>query len=170
MVGYKKPSNKILVAGNPLVQELKIETATNMYPGRTVIKGTNDDDIVVGTAPAGKSFEKIIGVLGYEQCRDPDKPADVDTIYAAGAWVPVLSGPCIVVGRLASGESVVKGDLLIPAANGELALMPDKDLNATFADTEVELELAQAKSVIAVAEETVDASAAAKDIMMRLIR
>lgn len=170
MVGYIKPTNKILVAGTPLVQELKIKTVATMYPGRLVQKDTTDSGIKVAVAPAGKAFSKVIGILGYEQASDKYKPATVDTIYKVNDFVPVLSGGCVVVGSLASGNTVVKGDLLIPAAAGEVALMPDKDLNATFSDTEAELELAQAKSVIAVAEESVDASGGAKDIMMRLIR
>jgi hypothetical protein len=166
-VGYQKPSNSILVAGNPLVQYLKVETATNMYPGRHVIKGTNDDDIVVGTAAAGKSFAKTVGWLGYEHTIKKHRPATVDTIYAGDEQAAVLSGPIVIVARLKSGESVVKGDRLYAQANGEVALLPDGDLNATFSDTEVEAELAYAKSVIAIAEETVDASGGAADIMVR---
>jgi len=51
----KKPSGRIVAVGDPLVDELKVETATNMYPGRLVKKGTNDDDIVVCDA-SGKPW------------------------------------------------------------------------------------------------------------------
>lgn len=170
MVGYKKPSNKIIVAGEPLVQELKIETVANMYPGRLVVKGTTDADIVVAGAPVGKAFTKVIGVLGYEQAHDAVKPTTVDTIYKILDFVPVLSGSIVVVGSLKDGETVVKGDLLVPAANGEVALMPDFDLNATVSDTEIEVELAMAKSVIAVAEEGKAASGSSEDLIMRMIR
>jgi hypothetical protein len=48
--GYVKPSNSIVVAGSPVIQTMKVETATSMYPGRFVIKGTNSDDAIVATA------------------------------------------------------------------------------------------------------------------------
>lgn len=146
-VGYgPKPSNSILVAGYPLIQILKVETATNMYPGRLVKKGTNDDDIVVNTA-AGAA----IGWLGYEQTIKKYRPDDVDTIYAVNDQAAVLhGGGFVIVGRLASGQSVSKGDRLMAAANGELS-------GGTVGTDEI----------VAIAEETVDASAAAKDIMVR---
>ncbi len=142
--GFKKPNNKIVAAGEPLVQELKVETATNMYPGRLVKKGTNDDDIVVNTANGA-----AVGWLGYEQTNPQYKPANVDTAYSAGDYVAVLNGGgFVIVGRLASGQSVDKGDKLEAAANGELTAL-------------------SSGTMVAIAEETVDASAAAKDIMVR---
>lgn len=170
MVGFLKPDNKILVAGNPLVQELKVETATNMYPGRLVKKGTNDDDIVVGTAGAD-----VIGFLGYEQCRDSDKPANVDTAYAAGAWAPVLSGGgFIIVARLANGENVSKGARLVAAANGELKeasalAVPSGGTTVTSDKAQPDISGAVGSEgvVVAIAEESVDASGGAADIMVR---
>ena len=75
-LGLRKPTNKIVAAGKPLVQELNVETATNVYPGRLVKKGTNDNDIVV--CGAG---ENCIGWAGYEQVTNAGyMPTDVDTI------------------------------------------------------------------------------------------
>jgi len=45
--GLTKPTNQIVVAGDPRAEIYKVETATNMYAGRLVIKGTNDDDVIV---------------------------------------------------------------------------------------------------------------------------
>ena len=158
MAGYKKPSNKILVAGSPLIQELKIENATNTYPGRFVKKGTNDDDIVV----CGVN-EKFIGVLGYEQAPGRYQPSDVDTAYQAGDYAPVLSGPIIVVARLANGQNVVKGEKLAVAADGELTSTEDSyDIDEGGASTH------SIERVAAIAEESVDASGGAEDIMVRL--
>lgn len=150
--GYQKPTNKILVAGNPLKQELKVETATNMYPGRLVTKGTNDDDIIVNTASTA-----VIGWLGYEQITNPGfQPDTVDTIYAANAQAPVLSGGnFVIVGRLASGQSVAKDAKLIAAAAGELTAAVNDTLDAS------------SNFPVAIAEETVNASGGAADIMVR---
>jgi hypothetical protein len=114
-LGIRKPGNAILAAGTPMVTQKKVETATNMYPGRLVKKGTNDDDVVVNTA-AGACY----GWLGYEQCMDAaSMPADVDTIYEANAQAPVLfGGHFVVVGCLTTSQTIVAGDRLVAAANG----------------------------------------------------
>ena len=117
-LGLRKPTNEIVAAGKPLVMELNVETATKVYPGRLVKKGTNDNDIVV--CGAG---EKCIGWAGYEQVTNAGfMPADVDTIYAAGAQAPVLyGGGFVVVASLAESNTIVKGDRLVAAANGEVS-------------------------------------------------
>jgi len=168
--GFRKPNNKIVVAGNPLVQELKVETATNMYPGRLVKKGTNDDDIVVCGAT-----DKPIGFLGYEQSHAAYRPTNVDTAYSAGDRAPVLcGGNFVVVARLANGENVSKGDWLVPAANGELkaasALTVDSGgvaVTSTAANGAIISGEVGDNIVVAIAEESVNATAGAADIMVR---
>lgn len=117
MVGYKKPTNKIVVAGTPLVQELKVETATNMYAGRLVKKGTNDDDVVIVAA----ATDPVIGWLGFEHTSPNYQPASPTTIYAQNDNAAVLSGGIVIVSQLASGQTCVKGDRLVMAAAGLLA-------------------------------------------------
>ncbi len=142
--GIIKPANKIVAGGSPLSQELRVETATNMYPGRLVKKGTTDYDIVVNTAGGD-----AIGWLGYEQCNPAFMPYNIDSLYEAGASAPVLNGRgSYIVGRLASGQSVVKGDALEAAANGELTALTTGTL-------------------VAIAEQTLNASTAAADIVVR---
>lgn len=145
-VGYgPKPSNQILVAGTPLVQILKVETATNMYPGRLVKKGTNDDDVVVNDGSTA------IGWLGYERTIKKYRPSTVDTIYAGDEQAAVLHGNhFVIVGSLAVGANVSKGARLKAVAAGQLS-------GGTVGSDEI----------VAIAEESVDASAAAKDIMVR---
>jgi len=112
-LGIQKPTNRIVAAGEPIVIQQNVETATNMYPGRLVIKGTNDNDIAVCGA-AGIST----GWLGYEQV-GTGMPTTIDTIYAAGAQAPVLmGGGFVVVGYLAQSQTIVKGDRLVAAAGG----------------------------------------------------
>jgi len=148
--GHIKPINKIVAAGTPLVQELKVETATNMYPGRLVEKGTGDDDVVVSTSTDG---DAIVGWLGYEQTAPVFRPSTPDTIYEADDMAAVLNGGgFIIVARLANGSSVAKGEALTSAAAGEV-------VSATIGTNQV----------IAYAEETVNASGGAADIMVRSV-
>ncbi len=164
-----KPTNKIVVAGEPLVQIMEVETAgTNMLPGRLVVKGTGDHDAAAAGAPAIKAWVKVIGWLGYEHTIKKHRPATVDTVYATAAQAAVLSGGgFVIVASLPAGQTIVKGDKLIPAANGQLVILPNFDLNATFNNAEVELELAEAKSIVAIAEESVTSGGASADIMVR---
>ena len=155
-------------------QTLKVENATNMYPGRLVKKGTNDDDIVVNTA-AGNA----VGWLGYEQTTKKHRPATVDTIYLINAQAVILNGGgFVIVARLASGESVAKGAPLVDAANGELKAASAGTVTIASGSTTVLSDKAQPDEAVvgsygdqgpvkAYAEETVDASGGAKDIMVR---
>lgn len=147
--GLVKPVNKIVAAGEPLVQELKVEAATNMYPGRMVKGGTADDDVVVTSATNGD----FVGFLGFEQTAPSMRPSTPDTIYVIGDKAAVLNGGgFVIVGRLASGQSVGKGDPLAAAADGELTA-------ATIGT----------HTVVAYAAETVNATSAAADIMVRSV-
>lgn len=115
--GVNPPNNMICFDGFPLVQELKIETATNMYPGRFVIKGTNDDDVIVADG-----VTQPIGVLGYEQCNPAMRPDSITGIYTAGAFAPVIKGPTFIKSPsgLALGGSAAKGDYLISWSDGKV--------------------------------------------------
>lgn len=147
--GQIKPINKIVAAGTPLVQELKVESATNMYPGRLVKKGTADDDVVISDSTTGAA---IVGWLGYEHTAPVYRPATPDTIYEAGAQAAVINGPMVIVALLANGQNVAKGAELTAAADGELTA-------ATIGT----------HRVVAYAEESVNAGAGAADIMVRSV-
>lgn len=148
--GHIKPVHKIIAAGKPLVQELKVENATNMYPGRLVKKGTADDDVVVSDGTDGGD---IVGFLGYEQTAPVFRPSTVDTIYVINDQAAVLNGGgFVIVARLASGQTITKDDELTGAADGEVTA-------ATIGTNKV----------IAYAEESVDAAGSALDIMVRSV-
>lgn len=144
-MALQHPTGAIVDQGVPLVDQYKIKTVANCYPGRLVIVDTTDNQLAISGA-AGI----VVGWLGYEQAGMNYKPDTVDTIYAVNDMVPVLyGGHFSIVGRLASGQSVAAGDLLKTAANGELT--------AATAGTD---------DVVASARETVDASGAAADILV----
>ena len=120
--GFVAPDNKIIAyAPNTiLIQEEKAE-ATTIKPGMVVMKGTNDDDVVICDGVTKSPF----GVAGYEQsflgaasCTS-NRPANVDTAYDKDARVPVLGGGGFVaMMHLAPGVGTVKGDLLASWGDG----------------------------------------------------
>ena len=148
--GHIKPINKIVAAGTPLVQELKVETATTMYPGRLVQKGTNDDDIIVADSAVGND---LAGWLGYEQTAPAFRPSTPDTIYAQNDMAAVLNGgDFVIVACLATSQTITKGEALTSAAAGQLVT---SDLTA--------------ENVVAYAEESVTTTDAIADIMVRSV-
>ena len=120
--GFVEPDNKIIAyAPNTiLIQEEKAEAAT-IKPGMIVMKGTNDDDVVICDGVSKAPF----GVAGFEQSflgaasSTSNRPANVKTAYAPGARVPVLGGGGFVAMlTLAPGVGTVKGDLLASWGGG----------------------------------------------------
>lgn len=164
-----QPSGKIVALGEPLVDELNVETATNMYPGRLVKKGTNDNDIVV--CGAG---EKPVGWLGWEHAPGPDRPATLATAYGADDRAPVLYGGHFVIkAKLASGQNVSKGDWLVPAADGMVAaasaLTVDSggtSVTSTAANGAIISGDVGDNIIVGIAMESVNASSGAKDILV----
>ena len=112
-----KPTNAIVLdSQNMHIITMKVETATSMYAGRLVMKGTNDDDAIVNTG------DTAIGWLGYEQTTKKHRPATVDTIYAEDAQAAILWGPgMLLVASLAGGVTAVPGTPLKAVAAGELS-------------------------------------------------
>jgi len=118
-IGFPQATNKVYIGGSDeLKQRLKIETATNCNPGRLVTKGTNDDDLIVGTA-----ITPPLGWLDYETANYEHKPASLTTAYEAADEPWVLHGPrrLFITDGLAAGFSVQKGDLLCNWAAGQMA-------------------------------------------------
>ena len=169
-----QPANSILLDGDPMLETLKVEVATNMFGGRLVTRGTNDDDIVV----AGANATSLKGWLSYEHTHKNDRPATVDTIYAINAQAVVLSGGHFrLLATLAAGENVTQGQYLVSAAagmvqlasaltvtiaNGTIAVLSDK-----AQPDEVAIGAYGSEGVIvARAAQSVDATLAAADIIV----
>ena len=114
------PTNAIVVSGAPNIQYMKVGTSTQYFlPGRLVTRVTDDGTIAVCGAGGVAT-----GVLGYEQATKTDRPATRATVYATNARAPVLTkgGGTMVLLYLAQSQTVVKGNKLVPAANGMVAL------------------------------------------------
>ena len=120
--GFVEPDNKVIAyaPNTVLIQEEKAEAAT-IKPGMVVMKGTNDDDVVICDGVTKAPF----GVAGYEQSflgaasSTSNRPANVATAFASAARVPVLGGGGFVaMMHLAPGVTTVKGDLLASWGGG----------------------------------------------------
>ena len=125
MFGYIQPTNKLIAYAQTEVpmQELYAEVAT-IKPAHLVMRGTTDSDILLATMET----KPPLGIAGYEQsflgCASytSQRPATIDTAYANGAKVPVLSGTNFVLPlRLAANFAVVKGDRLCSFTDGTVA-------------------------------------------------
>jgi len=176
MVGYTKPTNKIVVAGNPLVQEQVVQTATNMIPGRLCKKGTAVNQVVVNTVG-----NTPLGWIGYEQTQA--KYIDAHTIataYSANDVIAVLNGGgFVIIGCMANGQNCTKGVLLGAAADGELtaaaaitATIPAGNTTVCTGTSSVPIVTVTGHYpplglVVGIAEELIDASGAACTGMVR---
>ena len=111
--GLVKPSNQVVVAGNPLKVEMEIgaNASTDCLPGRLVIFDTVDFTVVAASAKA----DNVVGFLGSAS----DKLEA--TQYAAGDEVQVIMGECIAKLLLLASENVARGDPLVAANNGKVA-------------------------------------------------
>lgn len=169
------PTNKIIAQGKPpIVQQLSVESGTNMYPGRLAITGTATTQCSVGGA-AGD----VIGWVGYEQAGAIYTDAHtVDTIFVTGDEVPILSGGGFIINaRLANGQNVAKGARLVAAASGELTVATAAAMAIAAGSTAVTSDKAQPDEavsgsagaqgiVVAIAMQTVNASGGAADILV----
>jgi hypothetical protein len=119
---YVMPANAILVNGVPLRHEWEAAPGSAILPGDLVEFNTNyctHGEAKIKEAAA--LSELVLGVADVE----PWHPKTV--AYDAGDNVKVISGNIVVVLRLAAGNDVVCGDLLKPAASGEVQILDCED-------------------------------------------
>jgi hypothetical protein len=166
---FGKPSNKILVAGQPLVEECVAEGAT-IKPGLFLKKGTADYQVVL-TADGEKN---PVGVADY------DPRYKISDAFSDKHSVRVLKGAIVVVATLLTGNNAVKGQPLVCAADGKVKLAADISVSVPAGSTNVTSDAAQPDLteigsippygvIVGFAEESIDASAADKPIMVRLV-
>ena len=151
---FVKPSNKILVGGTPLSEELLTEGAS-VKPGLFVKKGSGDHQVGL----AGDKARNVLGVVDYD-ARYPIADA-----FPNKHPVRVLKGNIVVVCTLKSGQNVAKGARLMAAANGEL----QEIMTQTVDESGTGSYTLYFDLLVWYAEESVDASGGAKPIMVRLV-
>lgn len=159
LTGYQTPNFKIVMGGNPLIQRLNVETATNMYPGRLVIKGTNDSDIIVADGVSSP-----LGWLGYEQPGD-NPPDNITSLYSVGAEAPVISGAGRLLqmpAGLAAKTTAVKTDVLLSWGDGKV--VPGSWLGGRLG-----VRIPFSKSTTEVSTVTLPAGAVVRDVIIKAV-
>lgn len=117
--GYTTPTDRIIVAGEaPIKTPHNVGVATNMYPGRLVVRENSDYDIKVsdGILP-------VRGFLGYEDASPLFRPANLTTLYAVDTEAPVIRGggfTTFIPTGLAAGTVAAQGDLLASWSGGQV--------------------------------------------------
>ena len=157
---------KVVIAGNPVIEELTAE-GTGVKPGRLVKKGTAATQVVVVAA----ATDKPSGWVGWdgEGAHPGASPATRDTAYTAAKKAPVIYGPgAILVGKLASGQNVTKDTPLVPAADGELAAAATMSHTGSSGHIGATLggSFPPGGMIVALAKEDKDASGGALDIIV----
>ena len=110
------PTGAIVVGGkNKTVSTKKIETVANVYPGRLLMKGTNDDDVVV----CDGSTAAPCGWAEYLDTTKKYRPATIATIYVVNDLIAQINGPGMrLMAKLGDSAVVTVGMLLTSAAAG----------------------------------------------------
>ena len=157
---------KVVIAGNPVIEELTAE-GTGVKPGRLVKKGTAATQVVIIAA----ATDKPSGWVGWdgEGAHPGASPATRDTAYTAAKKAPVIYGPgAILVGKLASGQNVSKDTPLIPAADGELQAASNIANSGSSGHVGATLggSFPPGGMIVALAKENKDASGGALDIIV----
>jgi hypothetical protein len=167
---YGKPTNKILVAGTPIVDECVTE-GTSVKPGLLVVRGTGDHQVVL----AGAGAKNPLGVV------DIDPRYKMADAFPDKHPVKVLKGAIVALLLLAASQTIAKGRALICAANGQVQGAVDLSVSVPSGATAVtstaaQPDLTEAGSIppggviVGYAEETLSTGAGeTKWIMARLV-
>lgn len=165
------PTNAVVAGNGHLAtrRAAKVKTVANVRPGRLAEYDTDDDHFKAASAGV------IHGAFGWvdKNLTNPDWDKTANPV-AEDEFQLVKGKGLLVRASLASGENVKRGDLLIAAANGEVK----KGANLTIAAGATAVTSSAANGaivagslppggrVVGEAAHDVDASAAAKDIVV----
>lgn len=112
------PANAILIHGVPLWEEFEAAPGSAILPGDVVEFNRSycaDGEAKIKECAANS--ELFLGVA--EQSHEGDK----DDAFSAGDQVRVMNGDIIVALRLVASQAITCGDLLKPAASGEVTVL-----------------------------------------------
>ena len=118
--GLITPNNAILYAGQPLIQEMEVETTTEFCPGKLVIVDTADYQCQA----AGAASTAVLGVADVPSDKKltdyytPSAGGAVTEAFTAADQIRVLRGDIVVKVIVISGATVTVGTKMIAAANG----------------------------------------------------
>ena len=124
MTQYPVPTtHSILVGGLPRFLEFEqgAETGTALILPGDLVEFTNPpNDCSVKAGQADSTI--VIGVANIHPVGSatPPRGGDRTTAYAAGDTVEVINGPITVMLRIATSEDIQCGEMVQPAASGEV--------------------------------------------------
>jgi len=110
-------TNSILVGGQPHIEEF--EASEEIYPG-DLVEFTNADVYDKTVKPAVVNSSAVIGVADISVDNKDLRGGKRTSAYAAKDVVKVIKGTINVMLRLAGGQDIDRGEMLMPAASGEV--------------------------------------------------
>jgi hypothetical protein len=132
--GFVKPS--YCVCANPkaiaMIREFEAEEA--IYPGMLCKRGTTDAEAKKNDT--SDNAASLLGWAGFEQASMDDRPATIDTQFAANSTIPILNGPGMFIRAYVVADiTTTVGEYLQPSANydGGLDAGAASDVNVAIA-------------------------------------
>lgn len=118
-----RATHGILVGGVPLFLEFEqgAETGTALILPGDLVEFTNPpNDCTVKAGQADSAT--VIGVANIHPvgAATPPRGGDRVTAYAAGDTIEIIRGACTVMLRIATSEQIQCGEMVQPAASGEV--------------------------------------------------
>ncbi|KKM00413.1 hypothetical protein LCGC14_1804670 [marine sediment metagenome] len=111
-------ANSIFVGGAGIVIE-EFEASEEIYPG-DLVEFTNADALDKTIKPAVVNSSAVLGVADISVHNKDLRGGKRTLPYAAGDVVKMIKGPINVMLRLAGGQDIDRGEMLMPAASGEV--------------------------------------------------
>ncbi len=111
-------ANSIFVGGSGIVIE-EFEASEAIYPG-DLVEFTNADALDKTIKPAVVNSSAVLGVADISIDNKDLRGGKRTLPYAALDVVKVIKGPINAMLRLAGGEDIDRGEMLMPAASGEV--------------------------------------------------
>ncbi len=111
-------ANSIFVGGSAIVIE-EFEASEAILPG-DLVEFTNADALDKTIKPAVVNSSAVIGVADISVDNKALRGGKRTSAYAQYDVVKVIKGPINVMLRLAGGQDIDRGEMLMPAASGEV--------------------------------------------------
>lgn len=114
--GTIAPTGDVFISGNPTKYEKNVDVATDVYPGRILIRGTTDDGV--------KASDGVTPIAGFAGYGGEEPPAAITDIYTVNKRIPVYStngaARWQIPSGLAAGTVATKDDPLFSWSNGRV--------------------------------------------------
>jgi hypothetical protein len=114
---FQEPAGTIVERGQPdIFVERTIETVANVYPGRELAQGTDEQDVIVNSG-----VKLPIGYASYELTSDSYRKDETSTIYTALDKVVVTKGSGhVYMASIPASTIIDQGDLVVNWGAGQV--------------------------------------------------